>query len=157
MLESKIKKRIKIKKVNGVLLNGQTLVHLAQTYTDAINGGAVPRIESAWQNVLNASCVSLQKKAMAEFESRLKEEVKLPMDEADLSSELKRIVSGVVSDFEEGCIGMGAEISDQVEKVREKLESRSEEVIKKNGQQVLATVDAYLAREYTEIIERNLK
>jgi len=35
------------------------LLDLASSYTHALNEGGFPKIESAWNNVLNASCQKL--------------------------------------------------------------------------------------------------
>ena len=40
------------KTVNGTPLDGPMLLHLADAYVGAINGGALPTISTAWQSVL---------------------------------------------------------------------------------------------------------
>jgi len=53
-LKKLIYRRAKIKTFNGRDLNGELLAGLAISYVDAINKGAVPTIEGAWQAVCNS-------------------------------------------------------------------------------------------------------
>lgn len=47
-LRQKIFKRVKPKALNGRFITGEMLLELCTSYTDAINRGGVPCIESAW-------------------------------------------------------------------------------------------------------------
>ena len=50
-LRNKIIKKTKPKMLNGKTLTGPMLYELCHAYTDAINKGSVPNIQSAWQYV----------------------------------------------------------------------------------------------------------
>lgn len=50
-LREKIFSKCKVKKVHGVEVDGQALGHLLLSYSKAINEGAVPNIEQAWNYV----------------------------------------------------------------------------------------------------------
>ena len=47
-IRNKIFSRVKAKKINGNVLNGQMLVSLCKGYMEAINKGSIPSVESAW-------------------------------------------------------------------------------------------------------------
>ena len=51
-----INHRCQPKKVGSDILNGPALAAIAQAYVTAINEGAVPEIQTAWQNVAEAEC-----------------------------------------------------------------------------------------------------
>ena len=50
-LRAKIFKRVHPKSLNGRFITGETLLELCEAYTQAINQGNVPCIESAWSYV----------------------------------------------------------------------------------------------------------
>ena len=47
-LRNRIYKRVKPKTLNSKMINGEMLLELCHAYTEAINKGSVPCIESAW-------------------------------------------------------------------------------------------------------------
>ena len=49
---NKIIKKAGPKKVNGKDITGEILYHLSKAYTEAINNGQTPNIESAWNYVI---------------------------------------------------------------------------------------------------------
>jgi hypothetical protein len=50
-LRTKVFKKAKAKTLKGQLVTGPMIVELANSYVDALNGGSVPTIESAWDCV----------------------------------------------------------------------------------------------------------
>lgn len=50
-MRKKIFKRVKPKMLCGRALNGQMLVEICKSYTNAINKGSLPNIENAWTYV----------------------------------------------------------------------------------------------------------
>lgn len=55
-LRKKILNRIKPKQLNGKNLSGQMYCDLVRSYVAAINQGAVPAIESAWNYICRNEC-----------------------------------------------------------------------------------------------------
>ncbi len=55
-LRRKVINRIKPKVLNGKKLSGAMLSTLASSYVTAINNGAVPNIESAWNYICKNEC-----------------------------------------------------------------------------------------------------
>lgn len=47
-LRQRISKKVKPKMLNGKFISGEMLLELCISYTEAINKGSVPCIESAW-------------------------------------------------------------------------------------------------------------
>lgn len=50
-VRNKVYSTVKCKKINNRPLNGGLLVSLIKSYTEAINGGMIPSVESAWYYV----------------------------------------------------------------------------------------------------------
>jgi hypothetical protein len=48
-LRRKVFKKVKPKQLKGMMITGKMLVELAESYTDALNKGGIPVIESAWE------------------------------------------------------------------------------------------------------------
>lgn len=55
-LRQRILKKTKPKVLNGKHLSGAMLLELCTAYTDAINKGSVPNIQSAWSYVCQNEC-----------------------------------------------------------------------------------------------------
>lgn len=55
-LRDRIYKRVKPKVLNGKFINGEMLLELCQAYTESINKGKVPCIESAWTYLCQNEC-----------------------------------------------------------------------------------------------------
>jgi hypothetical protein len=55
-LRDKIFKRVKPKVLNGKFITGEMLLELCYAYTDSINKGSVPCIESAWTYLCQNEC-----------------------------------------------------------------------------------------------------
>ena len=55
-LRSRVWKKVKPKVLNGRFINGAMLVELCTSYTQAINFGSVPCIESAWTYLCQNEC-----------------------------------------------------------------------------------------------------
>ena len=87
------KKAAKPKTLKGQFVTGSMLVELASSYVQALNGGKVPTIESAWDSVQAAELERAYREAVIRYERGLQEEVvmKLPMIEAKERDTLKRL------------------------------------------------------------------
>ena len=47
-LRTRVYNRVKAKSLNGRFINGVMLAELCEAYTEAINQGSLPNIDSAW-------------------------------------------------------------------------------------------------------------
>lgn len=52
-LREKILRKVKPKKLKNKKLTGEMLIQLAKSYTEAINNGSLPNIDSAWKSLNN--------------------------------------------------------------------------------------------------------
>ena len=57
----KIYSKIKPKTLNGKVLNGQMFAELCKNYVEIVNSGAVPNIDSAWNNIVKNETYNLYK------------------------------------------------------------------------------------------------
>lgn len=55
-LRQRIFKKVKPKQLNGKFITGEMLLELCYVYTDSINQGTVPCIESAWTYLCKNEC-----------------------------------------------------------------------------------------------------
>ena len=65
------------KTVNGTPLDGPMLLHLADAYVGAINGGALPTISTAWQSVLVIANQQAAEAAFAHYQVRVRARVRV--------------------------------------------------------------------------------
>jgi len=56
VLRQKVFNRVKPKFLHSKAITGETLLELCESYTQAINGGSVPCIESAWTYLCKNEC-----------------------------------------------------------------------------------------------------
>lgn len=64
--------KMKPKIVNNKKLNGEMYLSLMQNYVSAINDGAVPNIENAWNYMCREQCYKISAEAYDLFETRFK-------------------------------------------------------------------------------------
>lgn len=93
--------RAQPKRIGSTTLTGPMLAGLVSAYVDAINGGAVPTIATAWQGVAEAECRRAADAAEKEYRDVFDEAVSA--DENALASEHQRALSAAHSVFEEVC------------------------------------------------------
>jgi hypothetical protein len=67
-LRSKIFKRVKPKVLNGRFITGEMFLELCIAYTEAINKGSVPCIESAWTYLCQNECQRAMQEAITNYE-----------------------------------------------------------------------------------------
>ena len=67
-LREKVFKRVKPKQLNGKFLTGQMFLELCQAYTESINKGSVPSIQSAWTNLCKNENLRAIKDAITSYE-----------------------------------------------------------------------------------------
>lgn len=58
-------------------LPGEVLANLAQDYVYSINNGAVPNIESAWNNICKTQCQKAYETCITNFKENMSENLKL--------------------------------------------------------------------------------
>lgn len=88
-LRRKVINRIKPKMMNGKKLTGSMMATMASAYVVAINNGAIPNIENAWNYICKNECSKAIEDALIRFEEILKENVivKIPMEEDELKEQ----------------------------------------------------------------------
>ena len=71
-LRGRIYKRVKPKVLNGRYITGEMFLELCQAYTEAINKGSVPCIESAWTYLCQNECQRAMQEAILTYEKDLR-------------------------------------------------------------------------------------
>ena len=134
-LHKNVFKKVRVKSFNGQSLNGEMFGKLAQAYVEAINKGAVPTIEGAWESVCKAECQKQVEVTAKEYQEFLLESVPSePMSPSKLKSIHKQLKSRVLKSFKDKAIG------DQSQQYEEKLiklvNERFEFIRKKNDKKL---------------------
>lgn len=113
----------KPKQMNGAFVNGSALVGLAQAYTEAMNTGAVPTIQTAWQAVVTSQSHEALEAAVKLFEERVAEVFKhnKPVSSETLQEEFDGIERAAVSLLKERSVGDESHIGRLEDSLREKL------------------------------------
>lgn len=71
ILRNKIFKKVKPKTLNGKQLTGEMILELALAYTNAINSGSVPNIQSAWTYVCQNECHRAIEEAVSHYNLKM--------------------------------------------------------------------------------------
>ena len=118
-LRKKVLGGIKPKALNGKLLNGEMLATLIENYVAAMNKGAVPSIESAWNYICKNECGKALSDAQEMYERSIMSTVslKFPMFEEELLALHKEAKQAAVELFRNRAVGT------ESPKVLEKLKS----------------------------------
>jgi len=87
-LRKKVLTKMKPKKLNGKNLNGEMFVSLCNSYVAAINNGAIPNIENAWNYMCKDECIKAVNAAFETYERSLKENLisKIPTTSEEIKS-----------------------------------------------------------------------
>lgn len=85
-LRRKVINRIKPKMMNGKRINGQMFYGLVQSYVSAINAGAVPNIENAWNYICKNECLKALHESLSQFEKHMHDvyQQKFPLFDEEL-------------------------------------------------------------------------
>lgn len=84
-LRKRILSKMKEKTLHGKSLSGEMFGDLIKSYASAINGGAIPNIESAWHYLCQNECNKAIQSAVETYDSVVKDvlhnKLPLPLDE----------------------------------------------------------------------------
>lgn len=105
-LKRNILRKVKPKCLNGKPLNGKMLASIAQSYVDAINKGAVPTIEGAWQSVVTSECNKQIDLLTAEYDKKIKSKIgKEPLSQEELKQMHKEFKAEAEKVFKDKAVG----------------------------------------------------
>ena len=96
--------RARPKELGATVITGPMLAGLAEAYVGAINAGAVPTIQTAWQGVAEAECRRAADAALAAFAAALDLSA-TSGEEGAMREAYERAVEAAVAAFAEGAVG----------------------------------------------------
>lgn len=106
LLRRNIYRKVKTKCLNGRPLTGKMLAGIAQSYVDAINKGAVPTIEGAWQSVVNSECNKQIDLITTEYDKKIKTNLgKGPLSIQELKQMHKELKVEAQNIFKDKAVG----------------------------------------------------
>jgi Guanylate-binding protein, N-terminal domain/Guanylate-binding protein, C-terminal domain/PX domain len=131
-----IYKRVKVKTLNGKPITGKMLAGIAMSYVDAINKGAVPTIEGAWQSVCNAECNKQIDLITGQYDQKLKSSLTAELlSQEKLKKIHKSLKTSAEKDFREKAVG--DDLSQFLEVLKKRINERFEFVNKQNERKIL--------------------
>jgi hypothetical protein len=135
-LRRKMDKKVRPKMLKGQLVSGAQLVELAEAYTDALNKGGIPVIESAWQYMQSAQLEEAYKKTIIEFEAKIEKEVipNLPAMENNIKLKCKALKEEGMAFFKQNTIGDMSSSKNQkyLEKLNKDFKDKKTDLVKRN-------------------------
>eukprot|EP00826_Nyctotherus_ovalis_P034713 TRINITY_DN2912_c0_g5_i1.p1 TRINITY_DN2912_c0_g5~~TRINITY_DN2912_c0_g5_i1.p1 ORF type:complete len:806 (-),score=295.59 TRINITY_DN2912_c0_g5_i1:353-2770(-) len=132
LLRARIRKKLKVKIVNGKKVNGPMLVDLCESYTEAINSGQVPCIDNAWSYMCKSQCESALSDTQLHFEEAVKKKVlnKLPLTEVQIKQAFNEIKEESIRMFRERLVGeLSSEQELALRKLLEKLKKQAKSTV----------------------------
>uniref|UniRef100_A0A6U6DJ11 GB1/RHD3-type G domain-containing protein n=1 Tax=Guillardia theta TaxID=55529 RepID=A0A6U6DJ11_GUITH len=122
LLRRKIYSSAPAKTLNGKMLDGFMLSHLAETYATAINTGTSLNIGDAWTQVSKSKNVKAVDDARKLYEASAAElEGKMPYSGEELQAHHKELSKAADKFFREHCIGHGAELDPYITSLTDAL------------------------------------
>lgn len=76
--------RMKPKVLNGQKLSGELYLSMLNSYVGAINEGAVPNIENAWNYMVQEQCTKVMTEALEIYESEVRQ-IKIPCSAEEMN------------------------------------------------------------------------
>ena len=126
-LRTRVLSSTRSKSLSGVPLTGPMLLELARSYVEAINGGCLPTISTAWQAVITLECGKALREATALYAAGAAAAARAdpPLDEAGWASEHERLAGAARDRFRALAVGEGtasfeAELGAAIEAERER-------------------------------------
>jgi hypothetical protein len=145
------------KKINKIPCNGAMFVELAKAYVEAINGGGVPTISTAWEAVTIQECRAAMSSALDSYKGEMEDKAgaeQLPMDEAQLVGLHTEALKTAIAVFD------GRAVGDALSKFRGQLEERAEEAYEKcksaNLEASASACEALLQKLFNKLIQPKL-
>jgi hypothetical protein len=86
--------KLEPKKIDGNVLDGESLAIMAEKYVGAINDGAIPNIQSTWQYICKDRATKAIKKAVDSFEQQ---GFTVPQDHQELESSIDEAIKESLS------------------------------------------------------------
>ena len=108
ILRKKIVNKVRPKMLNGKALSGEMLSELLVSYVTAINEGAVPSIESAWNYICKNECTKAFEDALDIYSKIMQSSVshRLPLGEDELRLFHKEAKEAAVEHFNHKAVGL---------------------------------------------------
>jgi hypothetical protein len=135
--------------VHGALVSGPALAGLVRAYVDAINGGAVPQLVSAWAGVARQECAKAVELGTAAYGREWREPAldggSAAADDAALQAAHARALQAALAAFRDAAMGDADVRLEHEEALRSALDARLEE-----ARRAAAASSERVAREMLE-------
>jgi hypothetical protein len=123
--------------LRGQFISGPQLVELAEIYTEALNKGSIPVIESAWEYVQSGEMESAFKQSLEMHEKWLGERIGVPLHQNKAREQLAEIKKETIELFKSTTVGEITNTKNQnfLNKLKAEIKSRKVKLLKHNAEQ----------------------
>lgn len=148
--------RMRPKVVNSKKLNGEMYVSLLGNYVTAINEGAVPNIENAWNYMCKEQCHKISAEAYDLFETRFKEALsqKIPCPEEDFRTAAKYAKDQAYDLFRKKAFGDN--IDEFLKDLKKRIKAKVTSVKTQNEKESMSAAHQFVVRNFSAI-EKKLR
>eukprot|EP00357_Protocruzia_adherens_P021897 CAMPEP_0115015452 /NCGR_PEP_ID=MMETSP0216-20121206/26784_1 /TAXON_ID=223996 /ORGANISM="Protocruzia adherens, Strain Boccale" /LENGTH=1622 /DNA_ID=CAMNT_0002385589 /DNA_START=185 /DNA_END=5053 /DNA_ORIENTATION=+ len=155
-LRKKVLNRMKPKMLNGKKLTGDMFSHLVKSYVVAINNGAVPCIDSAWNYICKNACQKALTQSIDLYDAQFMDGIQeqLPLEEEEIIEIHKAAKDEAISFFVEK--SMGEFQKDFLNDLKSKFKQKLNVIIADNELETRRACSNFLRENYGEI-EKKLK
>ena len=112
------------------------LIDLAESYTESLNKGGIPVIESAWEYIQSNEIESAFKQTLKDHENLINNNVKpaLPLNDTNMKQLVKDIKKESTENFKRNTVGNinNSKNRNYLEKLKRELKHCEEDIWKKN-------------------------
>ena len=108
-LRQKVFKRVRPKQIHGRVLTGQMFLELCHAYTESINKGSVPSIQSAWTNLCKNENLRAIQDAIQMYEKEMQKHLEKADDYKQMKELHKSLSESVKKKFQSEAFGDGLE------------------------------------------------
>ena len=154
VLRKKIVNKVKPKMLNGKCLSGLMLANLLQSYVTAINEGAVPSIETAWNYICRTECSKAFDDALEIYTKVMNSSVsqRLPMGEEELRLFHKEAKEAAVEHFNHKAVGSDKDAI--LRNLTDQLTQKYAAIKEENADEAEQQITAFLQEAYSMIDKR---
>lgn len=155
ILRKKVVHKVKPKTLNNKILNGEMFCNVMRSYVNAINSGAVPVIENAYNLMCKNECQRALNNSLAKYISLMDRDVKkqIPMDASELNNHHKETRKIALRSFHESAFGMYSE--EYLTELKNQIKEKQLQYTIENEKETKTKCESFINYNYDEI-RRNL-
>jgi hypothetical protein len=157
VLRKKVLHKVKPKTLNNKTLNGEMFCNVMRSYVNAINSGAVPVIENAYNLMCKNECQRALNNSLKNYIELMDLNVKkhTPMDATELNNHHKESRKIALTIFQESAFGMYSE--EYLVELKNKIKEKQLQYKIENEKETKTKCESFINFNYDEIRQNLMK